>query len=129
MPAPEELRDRSAHRVPDGDDRTGVELDECRRAVVGAVREAEDAARTHTARVTAKVGRDDPEMFGERFEHLEPVQPATRDPAVQQQQRRRARRTRQLAHERRAPAGELDPAARREDRFRHERRYAMQSTR
>ena len=66
VPAPQQLRDRSAHRVSDRDHRPGVELDERRGAVVGAVREAEDAPRPQAARVAAQVGRDDPEMVAER---------------------------------------------------------------
>ena len=130
MPAPEQLRDRSAHRVADRDDRTGVELDERRRAVVGAVGEPEDAARAQAARVAAQVGRDDPEVLAR----------AVRTPGTSSARRSRpsraaaaasARRAAgQLAHERRAAAGELDAAAAPGAvGFRSRAvRYAMQST-
>ena len=41
--APQQLRDRAAHRVADGDHGPGAELDQRGRAVVGAVGEAEHA--------------------------------------------------------------------------------------
>ena len=98
--APQQLRDRAAHRVADRDDRAGAELDERRRAVVGAVGEAEDPSRRagpgawprRSGATTLKCSR-------ERLERLEPVEAGAGDPAVQQEQRRRARRAGDLADE------------------------------
>ena len=92
--APQQLRDRTAHRVADRDDRAGAELDERRRAVVGAVGEPEDLARAQALAVAAQVGRDHVEVRAERLEGLEPVEAAAGDPAVEQEQRRRAARAR-----------------------------------
>ena len=72
--APQQLRDRAAHRVADRDHGPGAELDQRRRAVVGAVGEPEDPARADALPVTAQVGRDHAEAFAERLERLEPVQ-------------------------------------------------------
>ena len=44
MAPPHQLGDGTTHRVADHDCRTGAELDQRRRAVVGAVGEPEDAS-------------------------------------------------------------------------------------
>ena len=130
VPAPQQLRDRSAHRVADRDDRAGVELDEGRRAVVGAVREPEDAARAHAARVPAQVGRDDPEV----------LRRAVRTPGTSSGRHSRPSRAGAAASARRAgPASSRTNVVPRRgssrrrpggrDGIGHERRYAMQSTR
>ena len=54
--------------------------------------------------------------FAERFEHLEPVEPARRKQAMQEHDGRRARRAGNVAHERRAPARELHSMAKRNRR-------------
>ena len=113
MAAPEQLRDRSAHRVADGDDRTGAELDERRGAVVGAVGEAEDAAAcAGRARGRAGRGRSRGSARPSGSNDLEPVEAAARDPAVQEQEGRCAGRPCDLADEGRAPARELDAGGR-----------------
>ena len=112
--APQQLRDRAAHRVADRDDRAGAELDQRRRAVVGAVGEAEDPAGADALAVAAQVGGDHVEVLAERLEGLEPVQPAARAPAVEEEEGRRASRTGHLPDEGGAPAGELEPATGRE---------------
>ena len=114
--APQQLRDRSAHRVADGDHRACVEVTKQRGGVVGAVAQLEPLRRADAAPVAAQVGRDHVEVLRERREHVVPVEAAARDPTVQQQHRWCAGRTRHLAHEHRAAARELDPSPHRERR-------------
>ncbi len=108
VPAPHELRDRSAHRIAHRDHRPGSERFDRRGAVVGAIGEAEDTSGTQSARVAAQVGCDDVEVLAQRFERPEPVEAGARDPPVEQEQRRGAGWARDLAHERRATVGECD---------------------
>ena len=110
VPAPEQLGNGSAHRVPDGDHRAGAEGDQCLRGVVGAVGQPEDAAGAQALPVAAQVRGDDVEVLRERLERPEPVEATARDPAVQEQQRGRAGRPGDLAYERRAACGEVDAA-------------------
>src|SRR4051794_17680536 len=106
MTLPQQLRDRAAHRVADGDHRTGSELYERFRTVVGTVGEAEDRAAAHTSAMAAEIGRDDVEMLRERLEDIEPIEAARRDPTVQEQKRRCTGRAVECAHECRAAAGQ-----------------------
>ena len=114
MSAPQQLRDGAAHRVADRDHRAGAEFHERRRAVVGAVGEAEHGTTAHTAAVAAQVGCDDVEGLAQWPEHLEPVEPTARAPAVEQEQCRRARRTGDLTNESGAATGQQDAAATRQ---------------
>ena len=114
MAAPEELGDRAAHRVADGDDAPQPELEGEGGDVVGALLESERPRRAQAAAVAAVVEGDDVEVIGERPIRRPPVQVGRGRPAVQQDDRRRPRRTGELAHERPTATREPHVAARRE---------------
>src|SRR5215475_2380459 len=119
MAAPEELRDRASHRVADGDRRGDAELLEQRGGVVGAVLEPEAAQAADPAPMPAQVRRDHAEALAERREDAPPVERRAREPAVEQQEHRRARRPRDLAEEDPAAAGKAQPAPLRQLRKLH----------
>ena len=105
-PAPvQQLGDRAAHGVPDGDAAVDLELFEQHRRVVGAVLEAEPAAQPSP--VAAMVHGNDAEVVGQRPVRRVPVEVRRRRPAVEQQHRGRIIRTSELADVRRSTPGEV----------------------
>ena len=91
VPTPAELRDRSAHRVADGQQRLDAEHVGERDDVVGAVDKAKVAGADAVA-VAAVVDDQKIEPFGERRQRRVPVEAAGSGQAVEQYERRRAAR-------------------------------------
>ena len=116
MTVPGQLRDRPAHRVADHDEAVDAERVGDRDRVVGRVGHAEVDADTDAATVTALVEGDHAEVAAERAEAGEPVEVGVGAQPMQEDERGRARRAGDLAHERGAPAGQFDSAARRQRR-------------
>ena len=108
VPAPQQLRHGTAHRVADRDHRTGIEIDERLRAVVRALREPEHASIPKAPTMAAQVRRDDAEVLRQRFEHLEPVEPPACNPTVQEENGRGTGGPREFADEGRAASRQLD---------------------
>ena len=111
MAPPEQLRDGPAHRVAHHDDRPGAELVEESCRVVGDVGEPEPSPAADAASVPTKIGREHPVLLAQRLERVEPVQARRRDPSVEQDDRLRVRRTLDLAEERDAASGQVEPSA------------------
>ena len=84
MPLPQQLGDRAAHRVADGDELLDPEDLGEGGDVVGAVGQTERVADRHPAPVASVVEGDDPEVLGERGEGGEPVEVGGGGPAVEE---------------------------------------------
>jgi len=65
MTLPEELRDRPAHRISDGDGGIDLERVEQRSGVVRAIFEPERTPAADSASMSPLIGCDDPEMLAE----------------------------------------------------------------
>ena len=99
MSPPEQLGDRTAHRVSHANKAIDHErIRECRN-VIGTIRESERDSDPHPPSVTAMI--DDQYAIGatERLEYRSPVEQACRAETMQEQQGRRIRRPCGLAHE------------------------------
>ena len=108
---PQQLGDRTTHRVAHGDELIDPEDVGQHRDVVRAVGEAEAIGRAQAEAVAAMVDREHVETRRECVVRREPVERRARGPAVQQHERRCTLGTGALADERGAAAGELDEAA------------------
>ena len=107
VPAPDELSDRTTHRVTDRDDLVDAEHVAHGKCIVGAVLQAEGLLRTDAAAVAAVIERNHSIMTRERPVTREPVEVRARCPAVQQQQGRRVGWPGHGAHEGGASSGQL----------------------
>ena len=97
VPLPDELRDRSTHRVADRDEAAHAELVGEGDDVVGAVLETEHPARANAAAVAPVVESEHPVVRCEGTVRRVPVEVRGRAETVQQDNCRRARGTGQVA--------------------------------
>ena len=115
MSLPQQLGHRPAHGVAHGDDRLHAERTAERSDVVGAVLEVK-SGRPQATGMTAQVGSQHVELMAQGLEGLEPVEPTARHPAVEQHNRRGARRPGDLPHEYRAASAQRHPPSPRDGR-------------
>ena len=110
MPLPEQLCNRAAHRVADGDE--AIDLERCRecRNVICTICESERGSNPHPSSVAAMIDDQDAIRTPERLENGSPIEQACRTQTMQEQQGRRVRRRCGLAHENLSATRKRDPS-------------------
>lgn len=86
-PVRQQLCDRAAHRIADGDEPSHSELVEDVQRIGGTVLEAEGGSGPHTVAVAVMIDDDHAVLFGEGIDGVGPVGDAVDVPPVQQEQR------------------------------------------
>lgn len=74
MTVPQQLSNGAAHGIANGDDLVEPEFLQKRSTIVGAIGQPEPPPRPDPPAVTTVINRHHAEVFGQRLEHLEPVQ-------------------------------------------------------
>jgi len=107
---PDELRDRTAHRVADGDETIDSERGGHVDGIVGAVLQPEPLLRADSRTVAAMIERDDAVSFSERLVALEPIEVGGCGPSVEQDDGRLGVARAEVTDQDRPASGEVDEA-------------------